>query len=80
MTEYKVQMFRYGKWQIGSIPFVGNISVTKDIETAKKSIEKAKDAWGKMERVSTNFKKERDEPTKWRILSREVSEWSVCEE
>ena len=79
VTEYKVQMFRYGKWQIGSIPFVGHISVTDNIETAIKDIEKAKDAWGKMERISSNFKKERDEPTKWRIVSRTVTPWVECE-
>lgn len=80
MTEYKVQMFRYGKWRIGSIPFVGHISVTDNIETARETIEKAKGAWGKYESISPNFKTERDAPTKWRILSRKVSEWSVCEE
>ena len=79
VTEYKVQMFRYGKWQIGSIPFVGHIPVTENIETAMQSIEKAKNAWGKMERVAPNFKTERDAPTEWRILSRTVTPWVECE-
>lgn len=79
MTEYKVQMFRYGKWQIGSIPFIGHISVTDSIENANKAIEKAKDSWGKMDRISTHFDPERDMPTKWRILSRTVTPWIETE-
>lgn len=75
MMEYKVQMFRYGKWQIGSIPFVGHISVTDSIESAKITIEKAKEAWSHMERVSSNYNPERDAPTKWRILCRTVTPW-----
>lgn len=79
MKEYKVQMFQYGKWKIGAIPFVGHISVTDNIETAMQSIEKAKLAWGTMERVSTNFKTERDAPTKWRIMERTITPWVECE-
>lgn len=71
MTEYKVQMFRYGKWQIGSIPFVGHISVTDSLESAKKSIEKAKEAWSHMGRGNPEW----DAPTKWRILCRTVTPW-----
>lgn len=75
MKEYKVQMFRHEKWQMGAIPFVGGIAVTNSLESARKAIKKAKEAWAAYENVSPNYKKERDEPKAWRILCRNVSPW-----
>ena len=73
--EYKVEMFRHGKWVIGSIPFVGHIQITEDLEAARATVAKAKDAWSKFS--SPHYDPAVDRPTDWRIMSRKVSAWSV---
>jgi len=68
-AEYKVQMFRYGKWTIGHIPFCGHIQTTDSIEAARKLIDAAKAKWQQLDRP------DHEKPTEWRILSRKVTEW-----
>ena len=70
MMEYKIQMFRAGKWVTGQIPYAGHISIVADsIESARKMVDIAKEKWNNLDRPA------HEKPTEWRILSRKVTEW-----
>ena len=80
MKEYKVEMLQRGNWVMAHAPF-GSIYAFKrisNVQQAKKKINECQKKWE--DAIDLYPKYAKDLPTDYRILTREVSEWTVKEE
>ena len=82
--EYKAEMFRNGKWTIAAIPFGGELSPIADNKPEiNRFLLVCKDMWEKAKKENFSFKGKVPEyarmliPTDFRIVSREVSDWTA---
>ena len=73
MEEYKIEMFRHGKWVRGHIPYVGSIQTLNTLKDAEYMVEIAKLKW------HLHNCRESDKPTDWQIMYREISPWRKAE-
>ncbi len=82
MKEYKVQMFANGEggWVFARLPFGESFKkVFSDKGKAKDALNTCKQKWDKYKKDFPRHAKDSHNPTDFRILSREVTEW-VCEQ
>lgn len=86
MKEYKIQMFKNGKWGIASYPFGAHYtSAYSTLEKAEAMIEECRKGWRECKanpaawetvlRCRPIWTPDDVEAIKFRVLSREVSEW-----
>lgn len=77
--EYRVEMFRKGKWIKGHSPNNVNARIFTDYMDAVNFHDRIITAWGEYEnKVKTHFPADYDPesfPHKFRIVRREVTEW-----
>ena len=80
MKEYKTQMLVKGAWIFARKPFGGVFSKPfYDKEKAKEALDECIQRWEQYKKDFPKYAKDSNNPTDFRIMSREVTEW-VCEE
>lgn len=83
MTEYKVEMMQFGKWVDGFDTWSRRTKTHATIEEAHERIEELRKIWGRVldgcnnMNPSMSLKTKRGIPTDYRIVSREVTAWTV---